>query len=214
MPSVSGKNYDWRGLTTEEQAAAYGRWSKLVDFFISKLPPVLVEDKASPILYVGCAFGALQKTWIDKGYKNIEGVEWEAEWADIARQHGCRVTTTDYRKLPMFKDRQFKIAIIDRVLSMTKGNNFAGPEDFSELLRVCDDCAAIFILFHATWGLKDIKQFYGLGWDVHWGIYINRLLHVTLYRGCKLPAKSDQSRIRFNLLRILSGIKQVIRMKK
>ena len=86
MPSVSGRNYDWRGLKIEEQAAAHERWSELVDFFISKLPAILAEDKASPILYVGCALGALQKTWIDKGYNNIEGVEWAAEWAEIARQ--------------------------------------------------------------------------------------------------------------------------------
>ena len=114
----------------------------------------------------------------------------------------------------MFKDQHFKIVIIDRVLSVPKSFNFEGPEELSELFRVCDDCASIFILFHAEWGLRDIKQFYGLGWNVHWGIYNDRLLHLTLYRGCKLLAKSNQSRIRFNLLRTLSGIKQLIRMKK
>ncbi|MHC4799708.1 MAG: class I SAM-dependent methyltransferase, partial [Planctomycetota bacterium] len=201
MPSVSGKNYDWRGLNNEEYALVNRKWCELVEFFISKLPPSLVENKNSSILYVGCAYGALQKVWIDKGYNNIEGIEWAEERAEIARQYNCHVTVADYRKLPMFKDRQFRLVIIDRVLSHTDQINYKGPQDFSELFRVCDDRAAIFILFHWKWGLRNIKQFFGLGWNVHWGIYRNQLLHVTLFRGCELPARSNQSRIRWFLFR-------------
>jgi len=211
MPSLSGKNYDWRGLDGEELASARRRWQTLVDFFVSKLPPALTANRSVPILYVGCAYGAIQKTWIDMGYENIEGIEWAEERGRFARECGCRVTITDYRELPMFRDKQFKVAIVDRVLSHTDEINYRGPEDLAELFRVCDDQAAILIHFHRKWKPAEIKQFFDLGWSADWGVGDNGLLHLTLYRGCDLPARSSHARLRWFAFQIYMNLRAFMR---
>ena len=104
LPPIGQKNYDWRGLAGSELEAARNRWQLLVEFFLSKLPVEVVRRHDTPILDVGCAFGAIQKEWKTKAYRNIHGIECVPKRAALASEYGCEVTVCDYRLLPMFDD--------------------------------------------------------------------------------------------------------------
>ena len=175
------KEYDWRGLSPDELTRARRRWEALVAFFMSKLPPALLQPSV-PILNVGCGYGAYQKEWMDKGFRNIEGIEIEEARVAAASAYGVKVQVADYRHLPMFADGQFKIVLVDRVL-MQDGRNFAGPEDLSEVFRVCDRTAAILFVFHTTWKPEHLEPLLQLGWDTESG-YRGEWPYVLLHRAC------------------------------
>jgi len=189
LPPPGAKDYDWRGLSPAELERARKAWLRRVTFFIGQLPAELSRNRKSRVLYVGCAFGALQRIWVDLGYESVIGIEWDAPRAVYARAYGCDVLVADYRRLP-FPDRSFDLAIFDRVIQ--PGLNYAGPGDLGDVLRICRDRAAVFFLFHLNWSPQDVDRLKGPGWDLHWGIQKQGLVHATLYRGCTLDAPADR----------------------
>lgn len=198
LPPLGAKDYDWRGLAPADLEAAKRFWLKRVNFFIGQLPRELAENKSSRILYVGCAFGALQRVWVDLGFGAVTGIEWDAPRAVLAKEYGCEVLIADYRQLP-FPDRYFDVAVFDRVIQTEL--NYADPRDLQDIFRVCRDRAAIFFLFHLSWGPGDVKSLEGLGWNVHWGIQEQGLVHLTLYRGCTLDAPASRNPWRWMVAR-------------
>lgn len=67
-------------------------WREMKRYFFRSLEPYLPDQKAAPILDIGCGFGFGVQALLDAGYTNVRGIDADAGQVSVAQSQGVPVS--------------------------------------------------------------------------------------------------------------------------